>query len=217
MPAGAQFEILPPLQRLALAYAPRAMRLALLGMLALDVRLADIVRHAHEPMLAQLRLAWWREALAEGSGASAPGDPLLAMLGNWPGDRAALVGLADGWEAMTGPAPLSASAFAALAEARAAAFAALAEGPAEAAIARSMGRAWALSDIAAHLSDPREREAALALVRACDWRRQRLGRKLRPLAVLHGLAARSNLSAHDPGSVRPAALLAAIRIGITGR
>ena len=84
-----------------------------------------------------------------------------------------------------------------------------------------MGQSWALADIASHLSDQREREAVLSLVRAQDWRWQPLPRKLRPLAVLHGLAARTNW--HDAAmspqtiSLSPGALLAAVRIGITGR
>ena len=208
---------LPPLQRLALAYAPTASRPALIALFALDARLADIVRHSHEPMLAQLRLAWWREQLAASSGAPGTGDPLLALLCDLSGSRSALSGLADGWEAMTGPPPLPSSAFMALAEARGQAFAALANSPGEAAIVLRMGRSWALADIAAHLSDAREREAVLALVRDQDWRWQRLPRKLRPLAVLHGLAARTNGLKNDSVSLTPAALLAAVRLGITGR
>ena len=97
------------------------------------------------------------------------------------------------------------------------AFAALANSPDEAANALRMGQSWALADIAAHLSDPREREAVLALVRAQDWRWQRLPRLLRPLAVLHGLAARTDWQNQGSVSLTPGALLVAIRIGITGR
>jgi hypothetical protein len=61
----------------------------------------------------------------------------------------------------------------------------------------------------------------LALVRNQDWRWQRLPHKLRPLAVLHGLAARTNWQAKDALhmsiALTPAALLAAVRIGMTGR
>ena len=208
---------LPPLQRLALAYAPRASRPALIGLFALDARLANIVRHSHEAMLAQLRLAWWRENLTANQGAQGAGDPLLALLSDWPGSRTALAELADGWEVMTGSAPLAASAILALAEARGKAFAALACSPGEAAAALQLGRSWALADIAGHLSDPRERTAAMALVRVQDWHWQRLPRQLRPLAVLHGLAARTDWLRHEAVALTPAALLAAIRIGIVGR
>jgi phytoene synthase len=76
---------LPPLQRMALAYAPAQSRGALTALFSLDARLANIVRHSHEPMLAQLRLAWWRENIMADMPAQASGDPLMAQLGNWPG------------------------------------------------------------------------------------------------------------------------------------
>ena len=217
MPQLAMLSALPQLQRLALAYAPAASRPALGALFALDARLADIVRHSHEPMLAQLRLAWWRGELAERSSAPAPADPLLTQLRDWPGSTTVLCGLADGWEAMTGPPPLPSSAFASLAEARAAAFAALADLPGDAANAQRMGRSWALADIAGHLSDARERETVLAMVRAQDWRWQPLPRKLRPLAVMHGVAARTNWQDNQAVPLTLAALLVAIRIGIVGR
>jgi 15-cis-phytoene synthase len=209
-------ETLPILQRLALAYAPSRDRQVLVGLLALDARLSGIVRNSHEPMLAQLRLTWWREALL-GTNQPAPGgEPLLAALEHWPGSRMALANLADGWEGMTGPAPLPGSAFTLLADARAAGFAALAS-PADGAAALRMGRNWALFDIATHLSHPAERQSALALARAQDWRREHLPRALRPLAVLHGLAAKA-ISHDDPSlALTPLAMLAAMRIGLFGR
>jgi len=217
MPDASLIDNLPPLQRLALAYAPASSRGALTALLALDARLADIVRQAREPMLAQLRLAWWRSELAGSPSNPTTADPLLASLRAWPGAAAALSGLSDGWEAMTGPAPLAGSAFSTLADARGSAFAALAGSPNEVGVALRMGRSWALADIAAHLSDPRERETALALVRAQDWTRGSLPRTLRPLAVLHGLAARTDWQKHDKVAQTPLALLVAVRIGIVGR
>lgn len=211
---AAQFrDSLPPLQRLALSYAPAATRDALLALIALDARLAGIVRSSREPMLAQLRLAWWREQLGSGSAVAGSGDPLLDLLRRWRGPAAALAALSDGWEAMTGPAPLPPEAFMTLAEARAAALAALADSP----DARRMGRNWALADIAAHLSDPREQGAALALARAQDWRQARLPRSLRPLAVLHRLAASAIWRENPAAAPNRMALLSAMRIGLIGR
>jgi 15-cis-phytoene synthase len=209
-------DTLPQLLRLALAYAPASARSQLLTLLALDRRLGSIVRSSHEPMLAQLRLAWWREQVTVDQGGRPQGEPLLAALEHWRGPSAVLAGLADGWEGMTGNAPLAPSAFAGLADARAAGFAALAI-PAEQAKALRMGRNWALFDIATHLSHPAERQSALALARAQDWRHEALPRALRPLAVLHGLAAKA-ISRDDPGqAMTPLAMLAAMRIGLFGR
>jgi len=54
---------LPTASRLALAYAPAKARLQTLALFALDTRLAGLLRNSSEPMLAQLRLSWWRETL----------------------------------------------------------------------------------------------------------------------------------------------------------
>ena len=77
---------LPLPQRLALSYAPRASRNAFAGLLALDTRFAGIVRHAREPMLAQMRLAWWRDVLAKPAAEWPTGEPLLALLAEWQGE-----------------------------------------------------------------------------------------------------------------------------------
>lgn len=217
MPPAHLIEALPPLQRLALAYAPGSTRQPLLALLALDTRLAGILRASREPMLAQLRFAWWREQLAAGSGPASTGDPLLAALKGWPAARSVLSGLVDGWEAMTGDAPLPATAFLSLAEARGAAFAALADTPRASAAALRMGRNWALADIASGLSNPQEHAAALELARAQDWRWARLPRSLRPLAVLHGLAVHRIITGTQVPQLSPAAMLSVVRIGLLGR
>lgn len=212
-----QLALLPVPVRLAMAYANGAYRLPLTLIFALDQRLAGIVRHSHEPMLAQLRLTWWRERLGAGEDGGTAADPLLALLRRWPGSQVPLAALAEGWEVMTGPAPLSPAAMQALADARAGAVEVLADDAAAAEPARRMMRNWALFDLATHFSDPREAAAALDLARAQDWRAARLPRGLRPLAVLHGLAAKA-LSMESPRlEPGPAMLLRAMRIGIVGR
>jgi phytoene synthase len=100
---------LPPLYRLALAYAPRRTRQAAWGLLALDQRLGGIVRAAREPMLAQLKLAWWRDRLGSPRDDFPAGEPLLARLAEWGEEASELSGLVDGWEALLldgGPAEL---------------------------------------------------------------------------------------------------------------
>ena len=100
---------LSPLTRLALAYAPRTARPAWLAVLALDQRLAGIVRSAREPLLAQIKLAWWRERLAEPVARWPQGEPLLSALAAWDGQAAALVALVAGWEAvLVGNGPIEA-------------------------------------------------------------------------------------------------------------
>jgi phytoene synthase len=199
------------LQRLALAYAPARARLPTLALLALDTRLAGIVRNSHEPSLAQLRLAWWREQLLVDSQAWPRGEPLLAAIGSWRGGHAPLAALVDGWEYLTGPAPLPAADLAAFAQGRGEAFAGLADllGVARAPVL-ALGRQWALADLAAHVAHPEERATAQALL-AEQGRPARVGRALRPLAVLHGLALRGR------EGQSPTTLLTAMRLGLLGR
>ncbi|HMP57396.1 MAG TPA: hypothetical protein PKD92_12610 [Novosphingobium sp.] len=209
-PASSLIDILPLRQRLALAYGARSGRARIGAVLALDAPLAGILRHSREPMLAQLRFAWWREMLASDPARWPAGEPLLAAISTSHADPAPLAGLVDGWEAMTGAAPLGEDAFATLAAARAGALAGNHDE------GQRLARGWALADIARHLSHPQEREAALGLAQAADWRAARLPRSLRPLAVLHALAARDLRKGLNEDRISPAGLLVAMRVGLTG-
>lgn len=207
-----------PLARLALAYAPRRAHEHWLTLLALDARLAGVVRGAREPMLAQLRLAWWRDRLGGDPAEWPKGEPLLARLAAW-GERAAeLVALVDGWEALLDEEP-DAQAFA---QGRAGAAAALA-GITGAGItgadpdaAAAAARRWALADLALHLSDGEARAGARTLLGSCPAMPV-LGRSMRPLAILAGLSERALRKGVAEALSGPGALLAAIRLGIAGR
>ena len=162
-------------------------------------------------MLGQLRLAWWRERLGEGS--PPRGEPLLALLESWGDCRAALVPLVDGWEAMLGEAPRD---VAALVAGRAGAVAGLARliGAGErAGEAERLARGWTLGELTKLTAQAEERAAAHALALAHDWAPARLPRGLRPLAVLHGLSRRQHLGKAEASL---GALLAGIRLGIFG-
>lgn len=66
---------------LALLWAPPASRAALAAVLAYDCELERVVASLTEPLLAELRLAWWRERLAElARGERPPAQPLLRAL-----------------------------------------------------------------------------------------------------------------------------------------
>jgi phytoene synthase len=163
-------------------------------------------------MLAQLRLAWWREQLAADGAGWPAGEPLLAALRSWRGEHGALTALVDGWELLTGAAPLPAAALDGFADGRGEAFAALAHlvgAPDDPADVRATGRAWALADLAAKVAHPDERAAAFALAAATPA--ARLTRSLRVLTVLCGLAQRRL------AGLSPRSLLAAMRLGLLGR
>lgn len=190
---------LSPELRLALAYAPAAVRPVQLAAFALDAKLAGIVGNAREVLLAQIKLAWWRERLAEPAAQRPQGEPLLAALGAWNGPVDPLLALIDGWEAMLDP---DAPDPAALAEARAElgrglAIQAGAEQAAEQAAAALRG--WSLAVCGQGGALP-----PLAMPRS-----------LRALAVLYGLARRRGGAM--PLLEGPMALAAAVRIGMIGR
>ena len=93
-------EDLPLVQRLALSYAPARARADTLTLLTLDNRLSGILRQRGETIIAQIKLAWWRDRLGELPANWPTGEPLLARLADWSGDTQALVPLVDGWEAI---------------------------------------------------------------------------------------------------------------------
>lgn len=210
-------EIPPPLQ-LALAYAPAKARPHWAALMQLDRRLARIVAQASEPMLAQIRLAWWREMFSRPASEWPAGEPLLAKLSVWDAQRAGLAALADSWEAMVGEAPLPVASFAALSDGRGRAMAALAQIVDSAADRTEIERhayRWSLADLAIHLSDDEERGQALALLRAADPARDRLDRAMRPLSVLRVMAERAAKDMRPIGGAGD--FLAAMRAGLTGR
>src|SRR5690606_34428243 len=212
-------ETLPLPQRLALAYAPRRLRGATLGLFALDAHLANLVRKAREPLLAQARLAWWRERLEEPIELRPRGDPLLGLLASWREGEAALAALIGGWEHLLVDR-LDAATIGEFAEGRAAGFgglAALAGEESSRASAEHAGKRWALADLAAHLGDAGERERALETARASGQQRLALPRALRPLAILDGLARRSLARGGAPLADGAFAGFAAVRLGIVGR
>ncbi|MBC2650779.1 hypothetical protein [Novosphingobium aerophilum] len=174
------------------------------------------MRSAREPMLAQIRLAWWRDRLGEEPSLWPQGEPLLARLRSWGDTARDLVALVDGWEALLGEPPLASASLLAFADGRAAAIGALARRLEVAAEApQTLARRWALADLTLHLSDGAECSAAQALIGSNA--RVRIERPLRPLAVLAGL----NLRAVQRGGVDPldgpGALLTAIRLGMFSR
>ena len=86
---------------LAALYAPVAVRPALLALWALDLELGEIVLAARDAMVAEIKLAWWRDALIRLDSAPPPGQPLLQALAAEVLPRgvsgAALATLEDRW------------------------------------------------------------------------------------------------------------------------
>lgn len=186
---------LPEPVRVALSRARSRQAMWLAGF-ALDARAARAVLGAREPIMAQLRLAWWRDQLRLPPGERAESEELLGLIGRaWPvGDDRVLIGLVDGWEALLAEPPLDDATLQAFADARAdmaAALATASDCAGETDEARRAGRLWALADIAGHQSDGSTRRRALALAEQDRGSRLSLSRTLRPLAILGGLSRRA--------------------------
>lgn len=211
-------EPLPPEAELALAWSGPQMRSRLRSALELDRRLARIVARTHEPMLGQMRLAWWREALAKPVAERPQGDAVLAALGlHWQGHEALLAVMVDGWEVLVTAERLGAAEAERFAAARGAFFTALADdvaAPPLAARLKAAGERWALADAAAGVSDPAERavlvEAGLARGRPTGG----LPRVWRGPAVLEALAWRALRRGGRPLMEGRGAPLAALRAAI---
>lgn len=200
-------------ERLALVSAPASLKRPWGAVLAFDAQLARIALHAREPALAQLKLAWWRDAC--GDPAPRRGQPVLQGLAqSWRGDGTVLRDLVDAWESVAAGEGAFAERAGLLAGARArvlAAGVAIDDDPAIVAASRC----WTLAMLAANAPDPNTREAMLEAARTFSG--ARLPRSLRPLAVLAGLARRS--ARRGGGALLGDRLspLAALRLGILGR
>jgi len=181
-----------PERALVLAYAPTRGRPALAALLALDDALALLLRTTSQPAVGQLRLAWWREALAKLDSAPPPAEPVLRGLADELLPRgvtgASLVPIVHGWEVLVEEEALDGLALARFAAGRGSLF--VAAGTALGAGGDPLalgGEGWALADLARHLGDGEETEAARAaaaprLAQALGTRWSRNGRALGALA-----------------------------------
>jgi phytoene synthase len=216
LPPAELLETLSLPLRLALAYAPTTAKPAWVALLALDARLGAILRGGREPIAAQLRLAWWRERLEEPPASWPAGEPVLEALRAWR-NPALLAGLPSGWEMLLSDR-LTHEIAEQFSEARGQAFASLASelSPGAEVGAARAGRIWSAADLATNLSQPGEREIALAYGRGLPEPRA-LPRALRPMAVLAALGQRALRRGGQPLLTRRLAALLAFRVGLTGR
>jgi phytoene synthase len=191
-----------PERMLALSYARPDDRGALEALLALDDALAQLLRTTREPALGQMRLAWWREALAQLDLEAAPAEPVLKALEREvlpKGIRgASLVPIVHGWEVLIEEELLDSDALRRFGEGRGqlffAAGAALGAGPGDPLVVA--GEGWALADLSRNLRGSAEagiaRTMAIPLLDDAAARRwSRNGRALGALAHLARLDLRA--------------------------
>ena len=198
-----------PERMLALSYARPEDRRALQALLALDDALAQLLRTTREPALGQIRLAWWREALARLDQEAAPAEPVLKALEREilsKGVRgSSLVPIVHGWEVLIEEELLDPEALRRFGEGRGhlfvAAGTAMGAGPHDPLV--EAGQGWALADLSRNLRGSGEADAARAMAipllgEAAARRWSRNGRALGALAHL----ARLDLQAPEGAAPR---------------
>ena len=187
-----------PDKKLAFAYLPARHRAAVEALFAVDAAMGGVVRSTSEPMLGQIRLAWWRERLEElDGGEQAPAEPRLQAverellpLGMKGSD---LASLERGWVRLFDPFPWDIGTSEAiwfrgrLLFAMAAQIVARTDDPIEGA-----GGLWALVDTARNCSDAASREILLKQARtfARGLAGARFEPAVRPLSMLAAVATR---------------------------
>ena len=189
----------PTDRQLAIDHAPVDVRAAFAALLALDERFGQIVRATREPMVGQMRLTWWYEALVRLDTAPAPAEPLLRELQDHVLQHgiagAELAELVEGWEALLDP--VDAEVIDRHANLRGGRLFALAGRlmPGDATALHEAGRGWAAADLATHLTLPdgvvhADARATEALNQAFSKSWPRSSRAIGTLALLQHLRLR---------------------------
>ena len=177
----ASLEILPP-TRLAIAYVPAHLRPALTLLLQIDMRFGDIVRTAGEPMIAQIKMAWWRDAFAAAVDLRPKGEPLLQALTAVGGviPPSAVEALVSAWEELLGSDEWNQAVTDTHAQLRAEAiFQTYANWVGSAQDVRPNGRLWAIETL--RTAFPQRVAGSISAPLAALPK----GRGLRPLSILH--------------------------------
>lgn len=151
-------DTLDPDRAFALTHVPPGAKPAVEALFALDVRLGAIVATTTQPMVGQMRMTWWHEALSGLNAGDERGEPVLdalaaSVVGKAGIDGTMLARLVEGWEVLLDPLPLDDDTLATYADARGGALFAL--------VARAVGQhtdgaagaGWALADFAWRCSD----------------------------------------------------------------
>lgn len=175
-------------QAFALTHIRVPERSAVAALWRLDVTLGRIVATTTQPMVGQMRLTWWHEALSSLTPETAPAQPELSALathvlgcdGIAAIDLAAIV---EGWEALLEPLPLGDAVLTDYAERRGGRLFALTARVLGVASDDDAGVGWALVDFGLRCSDRATASRALLLARD-RFEGSTLSQLPRPLRIL---------------------------------
>lgn len=151
---------------------------------ALDEQLGAIVATTTQPMVGQMRLTWWYDALIAGSGGTPVLDALTEPTLAQSITRRELATFVEGWEHLLDPLPLDAAALTSYANARGDGLFAMTGRLLGHEVEPGPGAGWALADFAGRCSDRTTADRAFALARSIPPGCSPLPRALRILARL---------------------------------
>lgn len=212
---------LDPDRKLALAYVPAAARPAVEALWRLDASFASVLATGTQPLISQMRLAWWREALERLDTAPPPAEPVLQALAAHvlPAVTGAeLAAMEEGWLLLLSEEVLGPDDLGRYAECRGSLLfaytARLLGAPAFA--VNDAGALWALADLARH--SRRVAEVKIGLPESQNSPKTKWPKRLRPLGMLAMLARRDleRLERNPESSGSPGRILRMIRHRLTG-
>lgn len=189
---------------------------------AFDGRLAAVARTTSEPIIGQMRLAWWNDVIDDTAGVKGRGEPVADALRETGGMAApGLVSMIDGWEILTVEPDLGDTQLQDYATGRGGGlFRALADEADPPPWLIAAGRVWALWDLAGHVNDAALARGALKLARSAapDVRDTRWPRSWKPLRIAFTLARQDVLAGRGaPTGVPRSYALRLLRIALVGR
>jgi 15-cis-phytoene synthase len=184
-------------QRLALAYGASASRAGLTAVFWLDRILGRAVASASQPLIGQVRLAWWREQCRAIANAGEVRDPCLISIRGLVREgrisEARLEGLVDSWEVMLDDVSDPEALLAQFGMGRGTAVFGMAAGIVGCAFADVMvtaGKTWALVDFARRAGSLPLAERAFAIAAETTGSALNLPRAMRVCAILTRFAER---------------------------
>ncbi len=172
---------LAPPARLAIAYARADLRLPFSLILRFDERIAGVVGRSNEPMIAQMKIAWWHDAIAAAVVDRPKGEPLLIELNEIDNKSLieAMQQLLDAWEFLLAEEQWSAEILSQFENARGAAvFGTYAGWIGDDSNVKDIGEQWATQDLRLKFG------VRVAANTAPDIKSMPKSRSLRPLTIL---------------------------------
>lgn len=189
---------LDPDRTLALSYIAADRRAAIAALWRLDAAMGAVLAGGREPMLSQIKLVWWRDALGKLDRDAAPAEPVLQDVAKHILSRAMrgdqLGKMEEGWSVLLRQEPLTPAELSTYAAGRGALlfrFSSSLLGFQMNETVMRAGEGWALADLARNSNDVDARAALSAADhKLADVAARRWPAPLRPLGMLAMLARR---------------------------